>query len=92
MNILNCLRVEPPQKNDDKPYLTAAPAVFFNLCYGEVELPGQILSLGGDEKSFPAGTRVWIVLRANGRILYQTDDQFHIWGDKTLVQHMKNQI
>lgn len=69
------MRVDPPKENDDRQYLTALPGEFFELVYEKV------LYLGGAEKTLPAKTPVWIVLRANGRILLQTSDKWHRWSD-----------
>jgi hypothetical protein len=89
MRPLDCLKIEPPRENDDKPWLTDVPGMFFGLCYGEVNAQGHYLALGGPEREFPKGTAVWIVLRANGRILLQTETpegKFHRWGDRAFLQ------
>ena len=77
------MRTEPPQPYDDRQYLTDFDGEFFELCYENV------LYLGGQEREVPRGTPVWIVLRANGRILLQTADGYHRWADRGFLQGEK---
>jgi len=83
MITLMCLNVETPKENDDKQWLTDFEGEFFPDVYE------RVLYLGGRSKNVPRGTAVWIVLRANGRMLLQTDDKFHRWADKSFLQHRK---
>ena len=80
---LESLRVQPPEENDDRQYLTDFPGEFFELCYEDV------LYLGGACRVFPKGAPVWIVLRANNRLLLQTADGFHRWADRAFLQTSK---
>ena len=78
--ILEMLKVQPPEPNDDRQYLTDFPGEFFELCYEDV------LSLGGECKILPKGSPVQIALRANNRILLITTCGFFRWADRAFLQ------
>ena len=78
--ILRTTEIEPPQEHDNRQHLTGAPGVFFQDVWDES------LRLTGKEYEFPVKTPVWIVLRANGRILLQTADKFHRWADRSFLE------
>jgi hypothetical protein len=77
------MKVEPPKENDDRQYLTSQPGEFFELVYEKV------LYLGGRETTLPAKTPVWIVLRANGRLLLQTADRWHRWASHDFLETLQ---
>ena len=80
---IESLRVEPPQENDDRQYLTDFDGEFWPLCMEDV------LTLDGEARIFPKGTPVWIVLRANRRILLQTADEYKRGASREFLQTMK---
>lgn len=80
---LSCLTIMSPQPNDDRQYLTDLDGTFWELCLEEA------LTLDGKTKTYPKGTPVWIVLRANGRILIQTSDEYRRWADRSFLQTVK---
>lgn len=78
--------VEPPQEHDGRQHLTNASGTFFQ------DVWEGSLKLSGIEQDFPAETKVWIVLRANGRILLQTADKFHRWADRSFLEHKREKF
>ena len=77
---LESLRIQAPQEHDGRQWLTDFEGTFWPLCMEDV------LTLDGKPKVFPKGTPVWIVLRANGRILLQTADEYKRWADRSFLQ------
>lgn len=82
------MNLEAPQEHDGRQHMTAQEGLFFELVYCQEEH----FKLGGVERTFPAGTKVHIVLRANGRLLLQTPDKFHRWADRAFLDSRKKVV